>query len=126
MTAKPEPTTLSRITNTFNKKTLREMPATLWCAPVDIHAAHTDPFSDESAIHGHLWRVSVGVSQSLTERIDVRILIAECRDFVDIYDHTHLGCISTEDIATAALVHCMTATMAEVEEVGVCRVVLQR
>lgn len=102
------------------------MTTILWCAPVDIHAAHTDPFTPDGIVHGHLWRIALGREQSGGDRLDVRVLIAEANTFAATLDHTHLGCASTEDIAEAALLHCPAATMAEVEEVGVCRVVMTR
>lgn len=96
----------------------------LWTTWADIHAAHTDPFQG-GQVHGHLWRVRLGIDQDLFSRKDVRSLIEQCKEFADAIDHTNIGEISTEDIALLALQN-TTADRVEVEEVGICSVLIER
>jgi 6-pyruvoyl-tetrahydropterin synthase len=98
------------------------MQCILWSAWSEIHAAHTDPFRGGS-IHGHLWRVRLGITQSLDNRRDVRALLSQCMAFAAQLDHKDLGSVSTEDIALQAL-EFTSADMVEVEEVGICLVQL--
>jgi hypothetical protein len=89
----------------------------------DIHAAHTDPFRG-GAVHGHLWRVRFGVRQALGNRTDVRQLNAQAMAFALQYDHRDIGLMSTEDIALAGQEYARV-DFVEVEEVGVCAVMLE-
>ena len=100
------------------------MKCIIWTAWSDIHAAHTDPFRG-GEVHGHLWRVRLGIRQDMRNRTDIRSLLSQCQTFAEYLDHTNLGTISTEDIAEQALQN-STADIVQVEEVGICLVELQK
>lgn len=96
----------------------------LWSTWADIHAAHVDPFT-HGEIHGHLWRVRGCVVQDLDNPLDVRVLNAQCRDFALSLDHRNLGAVNTETIAQRAMRLYPSWHSVEVEEVGVCSVVME-
>lgn len=102
------------------------MKCILWSSWADINAAHTDPFSNNGQVHGHLWRIRIGIEQPLNARMDARQLISAVKGFAELYDHTYIGEISTEDIAVNALAYIKIADRVEVEESGICTVQLYR
>lgn len=96
----------------------------LWA---DIHGAHRDPFGTTSRVHGHLWRVRGSCEQTLPLSVDARDLNTQVRNAANCYDHADLGRMATEDIAAAILGKLEAwIDQVEVEEVGVCLVVVTR
>lgn len=102
------------------------MRITLRTAWYDIHAAHTDYFTVDGPVHGHLWRFRVSKRQKDGEPLmDWRTLDTTCREVRDIFDHTNLGKCTTEHLA-GKLFQQIDCDSIEVEEAGICSVVITK